>query len=118
MCSAFAHVIADTMRTLTVMGCAILVWAADYDSQQTDAIGSLVVCIIILGIAGYICYETAIQLKAHLRSAPPQLPRELSCELHTIELRPGLGERKPTESCGNVVAPGSPKPDNSCEVAR
>ena len=66
MCSAFAHVLADTMRTLTVMGCGVLVAAFGLDSERTDAIGSLVVCCIILFIAAYITYEALTTLRSSL----------------------------------------------------
>ena len=42
--------LADTLRTLTVMGCALLVEFYGFDPTATDAFGSLVVCAIIFVI--------------------------------------------------------------------
>lgn len=69
LCSAFAHVIADTMRTLTVMTCALLVAVADTDPLSTDAVGSLLVCAIILVISAYLFYEGTVQLRAYRKAA-------------------------------------------------
>lgn len=69
MCSALAHVVADTMRTLTVMGCALLVAFCGYDAEHTDAMGSLLVCCIVLAIAAYISFEATAELHAHRRRA-------------------------------------------------
>eukprot|EP00966_Prymnesium_polylepis_P142988 3300617-Prymnesium_polylepis.1 len=97
MCSAFAHVIADTMRTLTVMGCALLVSVGGFDSERTDAVGSLVVCCIILGIAAYIGHEALVQLRSHLRhaAAPPRLPAECT-SAHALENLPSAGVGGPS----------------------
>ena len=73
LCSAFAHVLADTMRTLTVMACALLVWLGGLDSETTDAVGSLVVCAVILCVAGYVAVETTRQLRRLMRE-PLELP--------------------------------------------
>ena len=67
LCSAFAHVLADTMRTLTVMVCALLVWVGGLDSKTTDALGSLAVAGVILIVAVYVAVETARSLKRLIR---------------------------------------------------
>jgi Co/Zn/Cd efflux system component len=72
LCSAFAHVVADTMRTLTVMACALLVAVGGFDPSRTDAIGSLVVCGVILLVAAYVAIEAGTQM------------RSLLCESHPI----------------------------------
>ena len=69
LCSAFAHVLADTMRTLTVMACALLVWLGGFDSETTDAVGSLVVAVIILVISAYVALETSKQARLLLSAA-------------------------------------------------
>ena len=61
LCSAFAHVLADTMRTLTVMACALLVSVGGFDPSTTDAIGSLVVCGVITIVALYVTFEACSQ---------------------------------------------------------
>jgi len=61
LCSAFAHVLADTMRTLTVMTCALLVSVGGFDPSTTDAIGSLVVCGVITIVALYVTFEACSQ---------------------------------------------------------
>ena len=61
LCSAFAHVLADTMRTLTVMACALMVSIGGFDSSVTDAVGSLIVCTVIALVAAYVGYEAAVQ---------------------------------------------------------
>ena len=63
LCSAFAHVLADTLRTFTVMGCALMVWLGGLDSETTDAVGSLVVCAVILVVAAYVALETSRQIR-------------------------------------------------------
>ena len=63
LCSAFAHVLADTLRTLTVMACALLVQLGGFDSEATDAVGSLVVCAIIILIAAFVAVETSLALR-------------------------------------------------------
>ena len=63
LCSAFAHVVADTLRTLTVMACALLVSIGGTDPVSTDAVGSLVVAGLIVAVAAYILYEACLQAK-------------------------------------------------------
>jgi len=79
MCSAFAHVTADTMRTLTVMLCAFLVALGGLDSEKTDAAGALVVSVIILAIAAYIAYEALLQTREYFRRS--RTPGVLRAEL-------------------------------------
>ena len=65
--SAYAHVFADTLRTLTVLTCAVLVYASPSISPATaDAVGALVVSGIILVVVLYLGYETVCQLRAFL----------------------------------------------------
>ena len=70
LCSAFAHVLADTMRTLTVMTCALLVSFGGVDALTADAVGSLVVSAIIALVAAYVLYEACVQALA-LRTGQP-----------------------------------------------
>ena len=69
--SALAHVIADTMRTVTEMACSILIWVYDndksFDGDKADNITALVVCAIIFAIALYVLYETVVQIKEEIR---------------------------------------------------
>ena len=54
---AYAHVFADTLRTLTVLTCAVLVYASPSISPATaDAVGALVVSGIILVVVLYLGY--------------------------------------------------------------
>ena len=62
--SAFAHVFADTLRTLTVLTCALLVWVAGVPPETADAVGALIVSGIVLVITLYLAYETIVQLVA------------------------------------------------------
>ena len=62
--SAFAHVFADTLRTLTVLTCALLVWVAGVPPETADAVGALIVSGIVLVITLYLAYETFVQLLA------------------------------------------------------
>ena len=65
--SAYAHVFADTLRTLTVLTCAVLVYASPSISPATaDAVGALIVSGIILVVVLYLGYETVCQLRAFL----------------------------------------------------
>ena len=70
LCSAFAHVLADTLRTLTVMSCALLVSLGGLDGDRTDAIGSLVVCVVITVVAAFVGYETLVECR-RLRVTSP-----------------------------------------------
>ena len=70
LCSAFAHVLADTMRTFTVMIAALLVKIGGLDSSTTDAVGSLVVCGVILVVAAYVCFEALMQARSLLNQGP------------------------------------------------
>lgn len=63
LCSAFAHVLADTLRTLTVMSTAVLVGVGGFDADRADAIGSLVVCAVIAAVALAVGYETLAQCR-------------------------------------------------------
>ena len=65
--SAYAHVFADTLRTLTVLTCAVLVYASPSISPATaDAVGALVVSGIIFVVVLYLGYETVCQLRAFM----------------------------------------------------
>ena len=92
LCSAFAHVIADTMRTFTVLACALLVALGGLDSERTDAIASLVVSIIILFVAAYIFYEATVQLAAYRGRAAPVV-------LTALAARTGPAGQTPAPSC-------------------
>ena len=78
--SAFAHVFADTLRTLTVLTCALLVWVAGVPPETADAVGALIVSGIVLVITLYLAYETFVQLVAFVgggrkhSTAPRELP--------------------------------------------
>ena len=78
--SAFAHVFADTLRTLTVLTCALLVWVAGVPPETADAVGALIVSGIVLVITLYLAYETFVQLLAFVgggrkhSTAPRELP--------------------------------------------
>ena len=67
--SALAHVLADTMRTVTEMTMSLIVW--DYQSPKhksdVDAGSAIVVGGIILAIGAYIAYETAVQIKEEIK---------------------------------------------------
>ena len=62
--SAYAHVFADTLRTLTVLTCALLVWVAGVPPETADAVGALIVSGVVLVITLYLAYETFVQLLA------------------------------------------------------
>ena len=53
--------LADTLRTLTVMTCALLNLIGGLDADRTDAIGSLVVCAVVAAVALEVAYETVAQ---------------------------------------------------------
>ena len=82
--SAFAHVFADTLRTLTVLTCALLVWVAGVPPETADAVGALIVSGIVLVITLYLAYETFVQLIAFVgggrkhSTAPSELPTATS----------------------------------------
>ena len=84
LCSALAHVIADTMRTVTVMVCALLVQLAGLDPVLTDAVGSLIVCGVILVVAAYIAWEACNRALALMR--PRRLTRKQ--KVPTVEMLP------------------------------
>ena len=114
LCSAFAHVLADTMRTLTVMSCALLVSLGNTDPEMTDAIGSLAVCAIILGIAAYLFYEGAVQIRAYRVAAPADDPSLLSRYPPTASgtvSSPSVhvSVDSAADSAGNSAAPASPR---------
>jgi len=48
MTSAFVHLVADTMRTLTVLSSSLVVLLTSGDAVEADAIGSLVVSTLII----------------------------------------------------------------------
>ena len=56
LCSAFAHVVADTLRSLTDIAVALLIMRGN-DAVRTDAVGGLVISLIILGVICYLCRE-------------------------------------------------------------
>eukprot|EP00511_Aplanochytrium_stocchinoi_P008795 CAMPEP_0204859672 /NCGR_PEP_ID=MMETSP1347-20130617/23841_1 /ASSEMBLY_ACC=CAM_ASM_000690 /TAXON_ID=215587 /ORGANISM="Aplanochytrium stocchinoi, Strain GSBS06" /LENGTH=219 /DNA_ID=CAMNT_0052008201 /DNA_START=334 /DNA_END=993 /DNA_ORIENTATION=+ len=63
MQSAFVHLTADTLRTITVMVTAIVVDVdeRDIDSMNADAVSSIVVSVIILLVAAFLAKETVDQ---------------------------------------------------------
>lgn len=76
--SALAHVLADTMRTVTEMACGVLVWAdPSIDGGKADNVSAIIVCGIILAITLYIIHETIVLVKDELaiRRALKQQPR-------------------------------------------
>mmetsp|Transcript_3038 Transcript_3038/g.3617 ORF Transcript_3038/g.3617 Transcript_3038/m.3617 type:complete len:356 (+) Transcript_3038:250-1317(+) len=71
MASAFVHLVADTLRTITVMVTAIVVDvdSKDVNSKDADAVSSIIVSIIILFVAGFLIKETCQQyrrIQAHV----------------------------------------------------
>lgn len=61
MASAFLHLGADTLRTITILVTALIVEGESrkIDSVDADAIGSIIVCIIILAVVVALCLELA-----------------------------------------------------------
>ena len=96
LCSAFAHVLADTMRTLTVMACALLVKLGGFDPQRTDAVGSLLVCAIIFVVAAFVAYETAAHCR-RLRSAAPLAIAPSDVVLPALEAVPSEEQQMQSE---------------------
>jgi len=69
--SAFAHVIADTMRTVTEMTCSLLIWIdADISGERADAVSALLVCIIILLVVCFMLYEALVVVRDELLRPP------------------------------------------------
>ena len=62
-CSAFLHILADFMRTLSELVAAGLVMALDTNSELTDAYCAIVVEVFILGPAVYIVSELVTRMK-------------------------------------------------------
>ena len=59
VCSALAHVLADTLRTVTEMVCSLLIWLdKDINGEMADAVSALLVCAIILAVACAITFES------------------------------------------------------------
>ena len=56
LCSAFAHVVADTLRSLTDIAVALLIMRGA-DAVRADAVGGLVISLIILGVIVYLGRE-------------------------------------------------------------
>jgi len=67
--SALAHVLADTMRTVTEMAMSLIVWddKSPKHKADVDAGSAIVVGGIILAIGAYIAYETAMQIKEEIK---------------------------------------------------
>uniref|UniRef100_A0A7S2RTF9 Cation efflux protein transmembrane domain-containing protein n=1 Tax=Mucochytrium quahogii TaxID=96639 RepID=A0A7S2RTF9_9STRA len=63
MMSAFIHLAADTLRSITVFISSLWVWIANGNSVRADAISSLIVCTLILFAAGFLMYETFKQIQ-------------------------------------------------------
>ena len=64
--SAFAHVGADTLRTITVLTAAIIAWAGGLNASLTDSVSALVVSLIIIAIGCHVAAETWRQLRIEL----------------------------------------------------
>ena len=63
--SALAHVLTDTMRTVTEMTCSVIVMVSEStDSSRIDAIAALAVSAIIFGVALLVAYEAVAQWRA------------------------------------------------------
>ena len=93
MCSAFTHLLADTMRTVTVLASSLLTWLGHTDSVQTDAIGSVVVGVVVLAIAVFVLYEAVVQTRTYLiRKGGPD------ADVQLLEQR-GLQRRSSSENC-------------------
>jgi len=56
--SAFAHLLADTLRSLTVFVTSTYVWSVGGDAVFADAVSSLIVCSMVLMVAGMLLWET------------------------------------------------------------
>jgi len=68
--SAFAHVIADTMRTVTEMSCSLLIWLdPSISGERADAVSALLVCTIILLVVCFMVYEAYVVLRDELLKA-------------------------------------------------
>ena len=68
MCSAFVHLLADTLRTITVLTSSIVVEEiAEVSSFKADAVSSLVVSTIILAASLFLTFETIQQFKRYKR---------------------------------------------------
>lgn len=68
MNSAFIHIFADTMRTVTSLVSGAMVWLGGYDSVKTDAIGSIIVSSFIILAAVVVTVESVIRLRHAYRS--------------------------------------------------
>mmetsp|Transcript_15485 Transcript_15485/g.18364 ORF Transcript_15485/g.18364 Transcript_15485/m.18364 type:complete len:431 (-) Transcript_15485:779-2071(-) len=76
MQSAFVHLTADTLRTITVMVTAIVVDVdeRDIDSMNADAVSSIVVSVIILLVAAFLAKETVDQYQKIVNGAYHNVP--------------------------------------------
>lgn len=71
MCSAFIHLLADTLRTITVLTSSILVEEVEeVNSFKADAISSLIVSTTILIVTFFLMYETVQQYKRYKQLRP------------------------------------------------
>lgn len=129
LCSAFAHVLADTLRTFTVMACALLVSVGGFDASATDAVGSLVVCAVIAVVAAYVTYEAcsqALALRADRRTAAAAEALPVEAAAPTLEGDTAMPRRSLQESletaeavglsCGSTPVPSDPGGGGSLEA--
>ncbi|CAK9004765.1 Hypothetical protein SCF082_LOCUS8323 [Durusdinium trenchii] len=56
--SAFVHLLADTLRSITVFVTSLYVWATHGDSVRADAVSSIIVCTFILFAVAFLIFET------------------------------------------------------------
>lgn len=52
MCSALSHILSDTLRSLTTLAEAFVLWFGDFDGQRVDAYASFIVStLVIIGLS-------------------------------------------------------------------
>jgi Co/Zn/Cd efflux system component len=80
MVSAFVHLFADTLRTLTSMVAGVLEETTDGNAISIDAIATFVVCCAILVAASFVLYESILQYKEYkqARHIAPILYQEIA----------------------------------------
>lgn len=102
MRSAFAHVLADTCRSLVTGFAAVLILFYDFDPEKTDAKCSLVVAAFVLTASGDVCCEwwRLVLSRVHVRLRKERADT-LEAGMHT-ELSPVTAAAE--------LSPGTPVP--------
>ena len=78
VCSALAHVLADTLRTVTEMACSLLIWLdKDINGEMADAVSALLVCAIILAVACAITWETVMLVRQSVLKPTQRTPPDV-----------------------------------------